>query len=76
MIGRIIAATFQFRFMALSVNVIDRDDPSNIDSIPSGHWIGNSMTLTRSLCTFTTIMYCLCMENIRNGAHYQELCAM
>ena len=26
----------------------------HIDSIPSGHWIGNSMALTRSLRTFTT----------------------
>ena len=29
MIGRITAANFQFRFMALAVNVIDRRDPSN-----------------------------------------------
>ena len=29
MIGRIIAAAFQFRFMALSIDVIDRLDPSN-----------------------------------------------
>ena len=29
MIGRIIAATFQFRFMALAIDVIDRRDPSN-----------------------------------------------
>ena len=29
MIGRIIAAAFQFRFMALAIDVIDRRDPSN-----------------------------------------------
>ena len=29
MIGWIIVAAFQFRFMALAVNVIDRCDPSN-----------------------------------------------
>ena len=29
MIGRIIAAAFQFRFMALAIDVIDRHDPSN-----------------------------------------------
>ena len=29
MIGRIIAAAFHFRFMALAVNVIDRRGPSN-----------------------------------------------
>ena len=29
MMGRIIAATFQFRFMALAIDVIDRRDPSN-----------------------------------------------
>ena len=29
MIGRIIAAAFQFHFMALAVDVIDRRDPSN-----------------------------------------------
>ena len=29
MIGRIIAAAFQFRYMALAINVIDRRDPSN-----------------------------------------------
>ena len=29
MIGRIIAAAFQFRFMALAVDVIDRCDRSN-----------------------------------------------
>ena len=29
MIGRIIVAAFQFRFMALAVDVIDRRDPSN-----------------------------------------------
>ena len=28
MIGRIIAAAFQFLFMALAINVIDRRDPS------------------------------------------------
>ena len=29
MIGRIIAAAFQFHFMALAIDVIDRRDPSN-----------------------------------------------
>ena len=29
MIGRIIAAAFQLRFMALAVDLIDRRDPSN-----------------------------------------------
>ena len=29
MIGRIIAAAFQFRFMALAIDVINRRDPSN-----------------------------------------------
>ena len=29
MIGRIIAAAFQFSFMALALDVIDRRDPSN-----------------------------------------------
>ena len=29
MIGRIIAAAFQFRFMALAIDDIDRCDPSN-----------------------------------------------
>ena len=29
MIGRIIAAAYQFRFMALAIDVIDRRDPSN-----------------------------------------------
>ena len=29
MIGSIIVATFQFRFMALAVDVIDRRGPSN-----------------------------------------------
>ena len=29
MIGRIIAAAFQFRFMALAIDEIDRRDPSN-----------------------------------------------
>ena len=29
MIGRIIAAAFQFIFMALAIDVIDRRDPSN-----------------------------------------------
>ena len=29
MIGRIIAAAFQFRFMVLAIDVIDRPDPSN-----------------------------------------------
>ena len=29
MIGRIIAAAFQFCFMALAIDVIDRRDPSN-----------------------------------------------
>ena len=29
MIGRIIVATFHFRFMALAIDVIDRRDPSN-----------------------------------------------
>ena len=29
MIGRIIAAAFQFRFMVLAIDVIDRRDPSN-----------------------------------------------
>ena len=28
MIGRIIAAAFQFRFMALAIDVVDRRDPS------------------------------------------------
>ena len=29
MIGRIIAVAFQFRFMARTIDVIDRCDPSN-----------------------------------------------
>ena len=29
MIGRIVAAAFHFRFIALAVDVIDRCDPSN-----------------------------------------------
>ena len=29
MIGRIIGAAFQFRFLALAIHVIDRRDPSN-----------------------------------------------
>ena len=29
MIGRIIATAFQFRFMAIAINIIDRRDPNN-----------------------------------------------
>ena len=41
--GRIIAAAFQFHFMALAIDVIDRRDPSN----EMGHQLQPNRTKVR-----------------------------